>query len=138
AERRARLRQQPGRAHVAVADVSGQPAVEDLEMREQPRKHESTKKNPAGLLRVFVISWLLFHGAAAIATPAVTLTVKDIDDAIQWGTWGEPPPAPYLLHNPSPEPGRINPGIIAAIYTPFVRVALTAKTARDAGRRFTS
>jgi hypothetical protein len=68
------------------------------------------------------------------AQPSDTLTPKDIDQAIEWGTQGNP--SPYLLHHQGP-PGKVNPVIVGAIYTPFLRVALAAKVAREAGRTFT-
>ncbi len=76
--------------------------------------------------------------AALLATPLVArrfslLTQKDIDEAIEWGMQGDP--APYLLHHEG-HPGRINTVIVGVIYTPFLRVALAAKAARNAGRTF--
>jgi hypothetical protein len=62
-----------------------------------------------------------------------TLTSKEIDEAIEWGMNGDP--APYLLHHAG-QPGRVNPVIVGAVYTPFLRVALAAKVARQAGRTF--
>jgi hypothetical protein len=66
--------------------------------------------------------------------PDTTLAPKDIDEAIAWGTQGNP--APYLLHYRG-RPGRVNVVIVGAVYTPFLRVALAAKFAREAGRSFT-
>jgi hypothetical protein len=77
--------------------------------------------------------------AILIGTPPVAaqtssaLTPREIDEAIDWGTRGDP--TPYLLHH-SAQPDRINPVIVGAIYTPFLRVALAAKAARSAGRSF--
>jgi hypothetical protein len=65
------------------------------------------------------------------ALPAATLSPKDIADAIQLGNFGEP--APYRLHGRSVDPRRRNAFELAAVYTPFVRVALAARSARDAG-----
>jgi hypothetical protein len=66
------------------------------------------------------------------AEPLGTLTAKDIEDAISWTARADP--APYALHHQSPDPRRVNPVIVGAVYTPFVRVALAAKAASDAGR----
>jgi len=80
----------------------------------------------------------LVVACALLATPVRagstgTLTSKQIDEAIEWGMNGDP--APYLLHHAGP-PGRVNPVIVGAVYTPFLRVALAAKMARQAGRTF--
>lgn len=75
-------------------------------------------------------------GARLLATPSATLTTKDIDQAIEWGTNGDP--APYLLHHRSPDPATINPVVVGLVYTPFVRVALAARAAREAGHTFAS
>jgi len=69
-----------------------------------------------------------------VARAADTLTPRDIDEAIEWGMYGNP--APYLLHYIG-RPEKVNPVILGAIYTPFLRVALAAKAAREAGRGFT-
>src|SRR5579871_1092548 len=61
------------------------------------------------------------------------LTPRDINEAIEWGLNGDP--VPYLLHHLG-EPGRVNPVIVGAVYTPFLRVALAAKAASQAGRSF--
>src|SRR5207249_1674417 len=58
---------------------------------------------------------------------------KEIDEAIAWGVDGDP--TPYLLHHTG-HPGKVNPVIVGAIYTPFLRVALAAKAARIEGRTF--
>lgn len=61
------------------------------------------------------------------------LSPKLIADAIELGTYGEP--APYRLRHAG---GRTpNPVVVGAIYTPYQRVALAARTARMAGRTFT-
>ena len=70
-----------------------------------------------------------------LAQASDTLTPRDIDEAIKWGMNGDP--TPYLLHHKGP-PGKVNPVIVGAIYTPFLRVALAAKAARSAGRDFVS
>src|ERR1700737_1758941 len=82
-----------------------------------------------------------FVACAVLSAPPLfaqasdTLTPKDIDEAITWGMDGVP--SPYLLHHDGP-PGKVNPAIVAAIYTPFLRVALAAKAALSAGRDFAS
>jgi hypothetical protein len=82
-----------------------------------------------------------FLACAVLSAPPLfaqasdTLTPKDIDEAIRWGMDGEP--TPYLLRHDGP-PGKVNPAIVGAIYTPFLRVALAAKAARSAGRDFAS
>ena len=71
----------------------------------------------------------LVVACALLATPVRagstgTLTSKQIDEAIEWGMNGDP--APYLLHHAGP-PGRVNPVIVGAVYTPFLRVALAVR-----------
>jgi hypothetical protein len=68
------------------------------------------------------------------AQPAETLTAKDIADAIQLGTYGEP--APYPVHYLQREPDVVNDVVVAVLYTPFVRVALAAKVATAKGIAF--
>jgi CheY-like chemotaxis protein len=70
-----------------------------------------------------------------LAQASDRLTPRDIDEAVKWGMHGSP--TPYLLHHKGPS-GKINPVIVAAIYTPFLRVALAARAARSAGRDFAS
>jgi hypothetical protein len=65
------------------------------------------------------------------ASPVATLSPKDIADAIQLGNFGEP--RPYALRARSADPNKRNPVDLGSIYTPFVRVALAARAARDAG-----
>lgn len=70
------------------------------------------------------------------AQPAPTLTARDIEDAIQWGVSGAP--GPYsLTHMNTDVRNGTPPVIVAVVYTPFVRVALAAKAARDKGEDFT-
>ena len=64
------------------------------------------------------------------AQPRAMLTPGDIQDAIRLADSGAP--APYALRHA----GRAdNPVVVGAVYTPFVRVAILAKAALDAGRR---
>jgi hypothetical protein len=81
----------------------------------------------------FVTCALLF-AAPLLAQSSGTPTTKDINEAIEWGTHGDP--APYLLHHLG-QPGKVNPVIVGAVYTSFLRVALAAKLASQAGRSFT-
>ena len=60
-----------------------------------------------------------------------TLTASDVDAAIRLGETGQP--APYLLHNKQRE-DTVNNGVMAVVYTPFIRIALAAKVAWDSGR----
>jgi hypothetical protein len=69
--------------------------------------------------------------ARLAGAPIVTLSQKDIADAIQLGNFGEP--RPYVLRVRSSDPSRKSEVSLGAIYTPFVRVALTARAERDAG-----
>jgi hypothetical protein len=68
------------------------------------------------------------------AQPRETLTAKDIAEAIEWGLHGEP--TPYLIHNFQREPDVVNQGVMAVLYTPFLRVALAAKAAATVGDTF--
>lgn len=68
------------------------------------------------------------------AQPAGMLTPSDIAAAIELGMKGEP--TPYLLHYDR-SAAKYNPPIVAAVYTPFLRVAFAANASRKAGRRFT-
>jgi hypothetical protein len=67
-----------------------------------------------------------------LAQPFGNLTPEDIDAAIKWGTQGTP--APYLLHYRRSDPAKINPVVVGAVYTPFLRVALAAKAAHQRGQ----
>jgi len=79
----------------------------------------------------------MLFSAPLVAQPSPTLTPKDIDEAIQWGLTSAP--SPYLLHHEDGRPGSgVNSVIVGAIYTPFLRVALAAKAARDKREDFTS
>lgn len=73
-------------------------------------------------------------GAPLLAQPTENLTPNDIDAAIKWGMEGSP--TGYLLHHRSPDPRKVNPVIVGAVYTPFLRVALAARTAHRAGQSF--
>jgi hypothetical protein len=78
----------------------------------------------------------VLFAAQLLAQPSPTLTRQDIDDAIQWGVTGNP--LPYLLHHDDGRPGHgVNSVIVGNIYTPFLRVALAAKAARDTGEDLT-
>ena len=66
-----------------------------------------------------------------IASPVATLSQKDLADAIHVGNFGEP--RPYVLRARSTDPSRKSQVLLGEIYTPFVRVALAARAARDAG-----
>jgi len=79
-----------------------------------------------------VVAYALLAGPVR-ADSVGTLTSTEIDEAIEWGVNGDP--EPYLLHHAG-QPGRVNPVIVGAVYTPFLRVALAAKAARQAGRTF--
>jgi hypothetical protein len=68
------------------------------------------------------------------AQPFGNLTPQDIDAAIKWGTQGSP--APYVLHYRRPDPAKVNPVVVGAVYTPFLRVALAAKAAHQRGHSF--
>jgi hypothetical protein len=77
----------------------------------------------------------IFCIATLVAHPVASLSPKDVADAIQLGNFGEP--RPYVLHGRSVDPGRRNAFELAAVYTPFVRVALAARAARDSGHVLT-
>jgi hypothetical protein len=76
-----------------------------------------------GRVALFFASALFLVGTPAVGQPSAALTQKDIEAAIDWGTFGEP--APYWLR-------------CVNVYTPFVRVAIAAKAARDTNRAFTA
>jgi hypothetical protein len=83
----------------------------------------------------YAVCAMLF-AAPLVAQPSPTLTPKDIDEAIQWGLTGTP--SPYLLHHEDGRPGTgVNSDVVGAIYTPFLRVALAARAARDKHEGFT-
>jgi hypothetical protein len=69
-----------------------------------------------------------------VAQPFGNLTPEDIDAAIKWGTQGSP--TAYLLHHRRPDPAKVNPVVVGAVYTPFLRVALAAKAAQQKGHSF--
>ncbi len=83
----------------------------------------------------------LLSAVPLLAQPSATLSAGDIEEAIQWGITGGA--HPYLVHTPptrvaAGQPPRVASGVMAVVYTPLVRVALTAKAAHAAGRNFTS
>jgi hypothetical protein len=79
---------------------------------------------------VACVACAVLFAAPVVAQPSPILTPKDIDEAIDWGLTGAP--SPYVLHHRKAGPGRgVNSVIVGAIYTPFLRVALAAKAARD-------
>jgi hypothetical protein len=80
------------------------------------------------------IMLVLATSVPASAQPIETFTPKDIADAIHLGTNGEP--EPYLVHNFERPPEEVNQGVLAVLYTPFVRVALAAKAATEKGITF--
>jgi hypothetical protein len=80
---------------------------------------------------LFVAIMLGAITASRLVAQERTLTAADVDDAIRLGETGQP--APYLLHNKQRE-DTVNNGVMAVVYTPFVRVALAAKVAWDEGR----
>jgi hypothetical protein len=78
----------------------------------------------------------VLFAAPLVAQPSSTLTPKDIHEAIEWGLTGDP--SPYLLHHQDGRTGNgVNSVIVGAVYTPFLRVALAAKAARDKREDFT-
>ncbi len=72
-------------------------------------------------------------GVKGAATIPPALSAADLHDAIRLGETGAP--EPYLLHHLSTSE-RQNPVLVGAVYTPFIRVALAARTAQLAGQRF--
>jgi hypothetical protein len=86
------------------------------------------------MCRGLVVMACALLSTPGLARPTDALTAKEIDEAIEWGMNGDP--APYLLHHAG-QPGKVNPVVVGAVYTPFLRVALAAKAARQAGRAFT-
>jgi hypothetical protein len=81
-----------------------------------------------------VLACAIFVPTLSAAQPSAVLTPSDMRAAITWGSSGAP--SPYVLHNQQRR-GEVNGGVLALIYTPFVRVALAAKTAHDNYREFT-
>jgi hypothetical protein len=73
---------------------------------------------------------LILAGSVLSAQPTPRLTTTDIQQAIRLGTDGKP--EPYLLHHASAN-AKTNPVILAAIYTPFLRVAFASRAAHLAG-----
>ncbi len=82
------------------------------------------------------VAWAALYAMPLVAQPSPTLTPRDIDEAIELGLTGDP--TPYLLHHVGrrPESG-VDSMIVGAIYTPFLRIALAAKAARDRREDFT-
>jgi hypothetical protein len=84
---------------------------------------------------VVVLTPLLFGlPCFSVADPVERLSAKDIQDAIALGIEREP--QPYLLRHASAgsTPNRV---VLAAIYTPFLRVAFLSRAAYVAGRILT-
>jgi hypothetical protein len=62
------------------------------------------------------------------------MTSKDVEAAIQWGMQGDP--SPYLLHISIQPGGGTSSAVVGAVYTPFLRVALAARLAREKHQEF--
>ena len=83
---------------------------------------------------VGTLCWLC--AAALWAQPSTSrLTPTDIDEAISLGMTGRPEPYP-LRSAPGLTPDEKLTSIVGVVYTPFLRVALVARAARDAGQLF--
>ena len=88
-----------------------------------------------GLRALLICAALIATGTAPlVGQSSSTLSPREIDEAIDWGLTGRA--APYLLHGAAETAGKVGSEIDGAIYTPFLRVALAAKAARDAGGTF--
>lgn len=72
--------------------------------------------------------------APFVAASQTALSASDIEQAIEFGLSGEP--EPYLLRH---VPGAVKSSsvIVGVVYTPFVRVAVAARHAREEGQAFT-
>jgi hypothetical protein len=82
------------------------------------------------------VAYAVLFATPLVGQPSPTLTPKDVNEAIEWGLTSNP--SPYLLHHEDGRPGTgVNSVIVGAIYTPFLRVALAAKAARDKREDFT-
>ena len=81
------------------------------------------------LLTVARIDARLSAEASVSQYPA--LTASAVDDAIRWGQSGKA--SPYPLRWKETNPGMDDGGVVGMVYTPFVRVALAAQAAFDAG-----
>ena len=81
-------------------------------------------------MRAAATTAVLIAAVAALTAQSRVLGRADIDAAIALGERAEP--RPYLLrHQGRPE----NPVVVGAVYTPFLRVALLSRAARDRGER---
>jgi hypothetical protein len=62
------------------------------------------------------------------------LSERDIADAIEFGTVGRP--EPYVIRHAAPKdvPNTLS-RIVAAVYTPYIRVALVARASANSGAR---
>ena len=74
--------------------------------------------------------------AHVLAEPRSSLSPRDIADSIRLGQEGDP--QPYLMRHVTSNPARKNTTIVGVVYTPFIRIALAAHAAREAGRPFTA
>ena len=85
---------------------------------------------PLNLVRALILGALMTTSSQT-SGPAGSTDTKSIEQAIQHGLVTKP--RPYGL--PSVFPQNRQPA--AFVYTPFVRIAIAARTAHEAGRRFT-
>jgi hypothetical protein len=81
-------------------------------------------------MRAAVVGIAILATAVALGAQGRGLSRAELDAAIALGERGDP--KPYLLRHA----GRVdNPVVVGLVYTPFVRVALMARTAADRGER---
>lgn len=87
-----------------------------------------------------IVAGVLAIGAPAVDAQRSALTPSEIDAAINWGVSGEAAPyalpiwTEYVRGVPVVNPPSL---ILGAVYTPFVRVALAAKAARQSNTSLT-
>jgi hypothetical protein len=76
------------------------------------------------------IGLLALCSIARLAQPQPSvLTRDDALAAVDLGQHGDP--RPYLLHHASAIEGDVTPVVVGAVFTPFLRVALAARRARE-------
>jgi len=79
-----------------------------------------------------LVSAGLLAASWAHAQDIADLTDADVLEAIRWGMDGDPRPYPLQLVTADDDTALV----LGAVYTPFLRIALAARAAREAGQPF--
>jgi hypothetical protein len=80
---------------------------------------------------ILAIALVIASTGGAAGQPGA-LSRATVQEAIAFGLSGDP--RPYLLRHARDRNGGTNDVVVAALYTPFLRVAIAARSAREEGR----